>query len=403
MEATVSSRVLKRAEKELRQTKVILRHLPPDYTKDKLQSIIDPLLSFSYFTFVPGDPVLGKFGCSRAYINFEEYEDIVPFRDRYDGMVLETEKRVKYRIIIELAPYQTVPRVRMRPDHRCGTIAEDPDYKEFLEKYEQQINPLPSIDVTYLHEVEKMKVGSQQATPLTEYLRDKYSTPRGQRGSGQKNKVLYATGSKKKRDKMKELTKGRGKGRKDNRGSDGKSWKESSTGKTRDTAKVIIVEKHGHNGISEDKTMRGSGSKVVKATDSPSGHSSGKYGGPKQPDQQLFVAGKGRKNNEGMVSKKDVKRDEGSEVRKPSGRRNNRDGYGKYGRGQYNDRRDNHYDFKEDDDNYQGPDYGSKSGGKSPRQRHNDYGSEDRRSRYYGRNQDRYDNGSKGGWDKGHK
>ncbi len=422
MESTVSSRVLKRAEKELRQTKVIIRHLPPDQTKEKLLTILDPLPSCKYFIFVPGDPVLGKFGCSRAYINFDCFEDIVPFRDAYDGMILETERGVKYRIIIELAPYQVVPRGRPRPDHRCGTIFGDTEYQEFLETYEKQINPLPSIDVTYLHEVEKMKVESLQTTPLTSYLKERYSTPRGEhRGNNKKNKILYATGSKKKKDKIKEIPKGRVGGKRDRRDTKEPYVKEPSSrsrGGT-ETTKVIVIDKSsqlvngGINGnISSTKSTT---VKVTKATDSPTPgqHRGGKNGGHRQQsDQQFYVAGNKKEKTEqqtGTTTKKDTKRDEGETRRK--GRTNNRGTYGggggRYRRGQYNDRHDNHYEFKDDEDSYQGPDYGVKgasSGTKgSSRTRYNDYGSDDRRGRYYGRSRDHYDNESKGGSERVHK
>lgn len=404
----MSSRVLKRAEKELAQTKVIIRHLPPDYTEEKLKHVIDPFPANDYFAFVPGNPDLGRFGCSRAYINLKKVEDIMPLRDNYDGLPLESDKGVKYRMIIELAPYQIIPRGRVKPDHRCGTILEDIDYKTFLEKYERQVDPLPSVDVTYLHEVEKMKVESLQATPLTEYLRNKYMVPRGHRG--QKNKVLYATGSKKKKgSSSKESVKGGGS--KSGKSASRKEKDASKSGvekKTKETSsdppssKVIVMDKTSKEGGINGVDKRG-GSRKETTT--------GESRRSKHPDQPLYGHG-GRSSGGGSgggrrgKDKKDevIVVNHGNEGGKKRGGRGTRDGgYPKYGRGGQ-DRYDNHYEFKEDDDNYQGPDYaGSKGSRNRNRDEYRYEGSSGGRYHGRGRNNDYQDGyGGKGGGYRSH-
>ena len=405
MDVSVSTRVLKRAEKELAQTKVILRHLPPDFTQDQLSTVLDRLPPHDYFTFVSGNLELGKFGCARAYINFKHCEHIVPFRDAYDGMVLETgNKGVKYRLIIELAPYQIVPRRPAKLDRRCGGISQDPEYKGFLEQYGRQVDPLPSIDVTYLHEVEKRKVDSLQATPLTAYLRDKYSVPRGasHRGGGG-NKVLYATGSKRRKDRYKEGGRGKGRGRRDKEGRGGEKKgkeKEAESGGRRNTDKVVIIERgRSQNGHEPERERGGRKGDLGVAKDTDVGR-----GGQKQPDKPVYTPGRreGQRTGSGESRRKDEFVKNG-EDRWRGGRR---DDYPKRGRGQYSDRRDNHYDFKEDDgDGYKGPDYGRGGSKKSAKDR--DYQASDRRdnqqsggSRLYGkggRSSDRHDNGTRGG------
>lgn len=432
MEPSVSSRVLRRAEKELAQTKVIIRHLPPDFTEEKLKSVIDPFPSNDYFVFVPGNPELGKFGCSRAYINLKKLEDVMTLRDTCDGLPLESDKGVKYRIIIELAPYQIIPRGRVKSDHRCGTIQDDAEYKEFLEKYERPVDPLPSVDVTYIHEVEKMKVESLQATPLTEYLRNKYTVPRGHRSS--KNKVLYATGSKKRRDKgsNKESLKGSSKSgktfsRKEKEG--GKAGGEKKSSKEpppSEPARIIVMDKGKGGGTSSSMNgidKRG-GSRGTTKTESSSGEGGRRSGGGQKSDQPFYGHGKssgsrrGGSSGGGSKEKKDdvviVNHGErGGDSGKRRGGRSkdgysNSGGYSKYGRGQ--DRRDNHYEFKEDNDSYQGPDY---AGTKGSRNRYrDDYKHDERPSgggggRYHGRgrNNDQYESskGGGGGWDRGYR
>ena len=417
MAESVSGRVLKRAEKELAQSKVILRHLPPDYTEEKLKKLIVPFPNCTYFSFVSGNASLGKFGCSRAYLNFLQTDKIVEFRDKYDGMALESEKGTKYRLIIELAPFQGVPRTRSKPDHRCGTIKDDPEYKVFLENYEKTVDPLPSIDVTYLHEIEKMKVESIQLTPLTEYLRDRYSVPRAHRGGGgQRNKVLYAAGSRKKRDRgkeskskrkeTKEKTEKKRKGEAKEREGHG-SGRDSSVGsKAMSGEKTSGTKAHnGFNGVQEmptkEKVQKG---KLTESAESPITKEKGSHRNKQRPDQQLFVAG-GRRD-----SRKQSGEGEHLKNHEPESKHRGK-GYPKHGKSYYNGRHDNHYEFKEEDDNYQGPDHRSSSKtyeGKSSRSREQENDREDKRGRsgrYYGRSKgyDRYGDGSRGGWDGGYR
>ena len=203
----VSSRALKRAEKELSQTKVIVRRLPPDFTEEKFKEVINPLPANNMFYFFPGDQSLGKFGCARAYINFAADGDIVHFRDKYDGMMLQSQKGTKYRAVIEYAPFQGVPRRNKKPDPRCGTIEQDAEYKEFLEDYEKGAAPLPSIDVSYLEHLEASRVPQVAMTPLVEFIKEKRAP------KPKKNKVIYAADSKRKRDKEKKTKDGESRGK----------------------------------------------------------------------------------------------------------------------------------------------------------------------------------------------
>lgn len=180
------TKISKRVEKELHQTKVVIRRLPPDFTEEKFLEAVNPLPSNSYFYFAPGDPTLGPHGCCRAYIAFTKETDILPFRDLYDGLILESEKGAKYRMTVEYAPFQNIPKQnRKKPDARCGTIEQDADFVSFLESYEAAEEPTQSLDlVSYLQHLEAAKTKEVQATPLTEYL-DK----RGLRRKGKSGEV----------------------------------------------------------------------------------------------------------------------------------------------------------------------------------------------------------------------
>ncbi len=167
-----NTRISKRVEKELHQTKVVIRRLPPDFSAENFLETVNPLPSNSYFYFAPGDSTLGPHGCSRAYIAFNNEAEILPFRDQYDGLVLESGKGAKYRMTVEYAPFQNIPKkTRRKPDTRVGTIEEDADFISFLEAYEDTEEPTPSLDlVAYLQNLEATKRKEIQSTPLTEYL-----------------------------------------------------------------------------------------------------------------------------------------------------------------------------------------------------------------------------------------
>ncbi len=202
MSAGSSFKVSKRVEKELHQTKVVIRRLPPDFTIEKFQETVQPLPSNSYFYFAPGDPSFGPHGCCRAYISFNNESEIIPFRDKYDGLVLESEKKVKYRMTVEYAPFQNIPKkTKKKPDPRVGTIDQDTDYIEFLKAYETTEEPNLSLDlVAYLQNLESTKSKEVQPTPLTEYL-DKKGLRKKARSEGKKKHKAEGGKSKSKASK----------------------------------------------------------------------------------------------------------------------------------------------------------------------------------------------------------
>lgn len=103
---------------------VVIRRLPPNLSKEQLEEQLSPLPSYDYFEFFPADQrcadlflfkslllfphyeSLDIFSIfvflflhslyphlfSRAYINFKNPEDILLFRDRFDGYVFIDNK-----------------------------------------------------------------------------------------------------------------------------------------------------------------------------------------------------------------------------------------------------------------------------------------------------------------------
>jgi len=199
--------ISKKIERELRQTKVIIRHLPPGYSEERLLELVGPLDPHNYFYFAAGDPKLGKLGYSRAYINFESEEDILSFRDKFDGFPVTDDKGNVYRMIIEFAPFQRCPKKKKRLDVKCGTIEDTVEFKEFLVEYEKEPEMLPALDPT-LYAVKDISTDQVQETPLVKYLKNVQE---------KRSKHLY----KPKSTKVNELKKERvSKGEKSKKGSD---------------------------------------------------------------------------------------------------------------------------------------------------------------------------------------
>uniref|UniRef100_A0A8C6SS38 UPF3A regulator of nonsense mediated mRNA decay n=1 Tax=Neogobius melanostomus TaxID=47308 RepID=A0A8C6SS38_9GOBI len=80
-----SANAKQKEEKREIFTKVVIRRLPPGISKDQLEEQLSPLPSYDYFEFFSADQSLYPHLFSRAYINFKNPEDILHFRDRFDG------------------------------------------------------------------------------------------------------------------------------------------------------------------------------------------------------------------------------------------------------------------------------------------------------------------------------
>ncbi|CAB1325591.1 unnamed protein product [Coregonus sp. 'balchen'] len=77
-------------EKKEAMTKIIIRRLPPSITKEELEEQLQPLPEVDYLEFFANDSSMYPHVFARAYINFKIQEDIVLFRDRFDGYMLTT-------------------------------------------------------------------------------------------------------------------------------------------------------------------------------------------------------------------------------------------------------------------------------------------------------------------------
>ncbi|XP_063070623.1 regulator of nonsense transcripts 3A [Engraulis encrasicolus] len=157
-------------------TKVVIRRLPPSLSKDQLEEQLSPLPSYDYFEFFPADHSLYPHLFSRAYINFKNPEDIVLFRDRFDGYVFIDSKGQEYPAVVEFAPFQKISKKKLKKkDAKAGSIEEDPEYKRFLETYSCDEEKSMANPETLLGEIEAKtrELVAKRTTPLLEYIKNK--------------------------------------------------------------------------------------------------------------------------------------------------------------------------------------------------------------------------------------
>ncbi|XP_017263954.1 regulator of nonsense transcripts 3B [Kryptolebias marmoratus] len=163
-------------EKKEALTKIVIRRLPPSLTKEELEEQLQPLPDVDYLEFFSNDTSLYPHLFARAYISFRNQEDIVLFRDRFDGYVFIDHRGQEYPAIVEFAPFQKIAKKRSKKkDSKCGTIAEDPDYKKFLEYYNGDEEKLTSTPETLLEELEakSKELEAKKITPLLDFLKNK--------------------------------------------------------------------------------------------------------------------------------------------------------------------------------------------------------------------------------------
>ncbi|TRY66220.1 hypothetical protein DNTS_006062 [Danionella cerebrum] len=166
---------LKEEKKEI-FTKVVIRRLPPGLSKEQLEEQLSPLPSFDYFEFFPADQSLYPHLFSRAYINFKNPEDIIIFRDRFDGYVFIDNKGQEFPAVVEFAPFQKVSKKKLKKkDAKAGTIEDDPEYRRFLENYSCEEEKSMANPETLLGEIEAKtrELIAKRTTPLLEYIKNK--------------------------------------------------------------------------------------------------------------------------------------------------------------------------------------------------------------------------------------
>nr|CAG4645466.1 EOG090X04G9 [Lynceus sp. MCZ IZ 141354] len=173
----------KNKEPEKPQTKVIIRKLPPSMTLEMFLEQVSPIPEHDYLGFVPADLSMGPLTFCRAYIHFISLDDVLIFRDKFDGYVFVDNRGTEFPAVVEFAPYQKVKLVNVEQhlDEKSGTIEDDADYLQFIAQLENQ-DPvqIPSSDL-FLEEIEakekerKALIGGLvvKTTPLIEFVKQR--------------------------------------------------------------------------------------------------------------------------------------------------------------------------------------------------------------------------------------
>ncbi|XP_074243470.1 regulator of nonsense transcripts 3A isoform X1 [Saimiri boliviensis] len=179
-----------REEKRTALSKVVIRRLPPGLTKEQLEEQLHPLPAHDYFEFFAADLSLYPHLYSRAYINFRNPDDILLFRDRFDGYIFLDSKGfgvhvknmqdccigLEYPAVVEFAPFQKIAKKKLKKkDAKTGSIEDDPEYKKFLETYcveEEKTSTNPEMLLGEM-EAKTRELIARRTTPLLEYIKNR--------------------------------------------------------------------------------------------------------------------------------------------------------------------------------------------------------------------------------------
>ncbi|CAI9179057.1 unnamed protein product [Rangifer tarandus platyrhynchus] len=165
-----------REEKRTVLSKVVIRRLPPSLTKEQLEQQLHPLPAHDYFEFFTADVSLYPHLYSRAYINFRNPDDILLFRDRFDGYIFIDSKGLEYPAVVEFAPFQKIVKKKLKKkDAKTGSIEDDPEYKKFLETYCVEEEKTSASPETLLGDIEAKtrELIARRTTPLLEYIKNR--------------------------------------------------------------------------------------------------------------------------------------------------------------------------------------------------------------------------------------
>ncbi|KAI3707824.1 hypothetical protein L2E82_36680 [Cichorium intybus] len=184
----------------LDRTKVVLRHLPHTISQSALVEQIDARFCgrYNWLSFRSGKQSLKCQSYSRAYIDFKRPEDVIEFAEFFDGHVFVNEKGTQFKVIVEYAPSQRVPKQWSKKDGREGTIVKDPEYLEFLESISKPVENLPSAEIQ-LERKEAERAGLAKeapiVTPLMDFVRQKRAAKGGPRRSVPNGKLMRRAGA----------------------------------------------------------------------------------------------------------------------------------------------------------------------------------------------------------------
>lgn len=157
-------------------TKVVIRQLPPTLEEAECKAAFDKEFAnrYNWFNFARGKIGQKTTRQSTAYLNFKEPADVLSFKAAFDGATFADARGKLQPCSVEYAPFQRVPRGRVKRDPREGTIEKDAAYRAFLEELERQPEQLPTAEQQL---DKKLQAGegndSRIVTPLMAFFQEK--------------------------------------------------------------------------------------------------------------------------------------------------------------------------------------------------------------------------------------
>ncbi|XP_030245193.1 regulator of nonsense transcripts 3B, partial [Drosophila navojoa] len=138
---------------------------------------VDPLPKNESYYYCQADWSLGQEATCRAYIDIspKDIDEILQFRDRFDGYVFVDSKGAEYVAIVEYAPFQWFLKNKARNhDNKVNTIEKEPHFQEFLQKLAEEREEASRLgDVKIDFNFESRNDEKVKSTPLLQYLANK--------------------------------------------------------------------------------------------------------------------------------------------------------------------------------------------------------------------------------------
>ncbi|KAH8309190.1 hypothetical protein KR059_006740 [Drosophila kikkawai] len=164
-------------DKASRVIKIVMRHLPPTMTETEFLDQVGPLPENDAYYYCPADWSLGHEATCRAYIDMsmKDPEEVLQFRDRFDGYVFVDTRGVEYVAIVEYAPFQSFLKNRARNDEgKVNTIESESHYQEFMQRLADEREEASRLgDVKIDFNFERRADEKVKSTPLLQYLANK--------------------------------------------------------------------------------------------------------------------------------------------------------------------------------------------------------------------------------------
>lgn len=130
--------------------KVVVRLLPPEIMEEEFKATVPQVHKdhVKWWSFQAGKRYKGEAKPSlnsRCYLQFETAVQAVEFMNAYHGHQFIDGQGETFRAVACIAPYQKVPK-KSQKDPREGTILDDSEYKQFLERLQEKVQYEPPAD-----------------------------------------------------------------------------------------------------------------------------------------------------------------------------------------------------------------------------------------------------------------